>query len=319
MSPSPKATPRPAVSSGTAARSVRWSVLRLVDHVRVRVHGHGFVGEPAEELQRLRVQVVVWLVRVDLEHVAVPLKQAVGRVRHVLGLFAAEPGVPGCLAAGAVDEGAGEADVLPHPVAVLVDLEGCGAAECAPGVIGQAVQVRHGRADWGVDLVVDHQHRAVPAVANEACRAVSAVRRRFTTVEPRHVGLCQQLVGEPRGQRQQPRRVGHQRPVAGHRVRRSVAARRGGPEHRPDAAGQRDPQPSCRAPAEERPPGQIVVGRACFVHHRLPPTAGPTANWWASGAPPMHSPWGRVQISASMRFRLQRTISLPLPKTSTRP
>ena len=196
----------------------------------VRVDDDGLVREAAEALDRLRIAVGVLVVRVDLEAVAVRL----GADR--LGLLTGDPGLPRRAAAGAVVQRAGEAHVLAHALAAMVDLDVRRAAVDA-GVVDEALDRRDGRLA-AADLVVADQHAAVAAVADEGRHAVGIGGRRLAALEQGHVGLRDDRVAEALRQRELAGRVGDQRAVA------DLAGRRGlcgaGAEQPGDAAGEHD-------------------------------------------------------------------------------
>lgn len=190
-----------------AVRSV--GVLGEVDGAG-RVDGYRLVRVAAQELQRDRVDVGVPVERVDLEHPAVVLLEHAALA--LLGLLAGQPRVPRGAAAGAVVVGAGEADVLADPVALLVDDDVRRPAPCA-GVEGQAVERRHAVRLVAADLVVVDQNHAGAVL--EHGRAVGVARRRLAALEQRLTGVGDDLVREAGGQREQAGGVGDERAVPG--------------------------------------------------------------------------------------------------------
>ena len=197
-------------------------VLGEVDVAAVGVDRDGLVLEPAQRQDRLRVLVGRRVERVDLEDVAVVALEAVGSGQGV-DLLAGQPGVPRGHAAGAVGGGAGDADVLPDSVAVPVDLDD-GGAPSGPGIVGQAVEVRHGQlgAEGVADLVVVDHHGAA-AVAPEGAGAVVVAGGELARLERGHTGFADHLVRESLGQREALRGIGDQWAVSG--LRRSAGIR----------------------------------------------------------------------------------------------
>ncbi len=158
-------------------------VLSEIHVTRVGVDHHCLVGESTECLDRFRIAVAAQVVGIDLEDVAVVLQETTASFGFVL--FAGQPGSPRCHASSTVAEGACQRDHFGEAPTVLVSGEGCGAAKCRTGIVGETGTVRNRLNGRGSVLVVRDQNVAGASLTPEASGAVVAGGRLLSAVGQR--------------------------------------------------------------------------------------------------------------------------------------
>jgi hypothetical protein len=240
--------------------------------VAVLVDREGLVRVAAERLERDRVGGLA--VAPDLEDVAVVL-QAGGAVRLGLGLLTGQPGAPRRVAAGAVGEGAGDADPLAEVLAVPVDRDhGAATGRADAGVVHGAFDRRYAERAGAADLVVLDQQVLAPAGVEDR-RTVVQGRGRLPGPELGLAGPGDDPVPEARRQGEDAGGVVQQRrerPVRG--VRRVPRTGRGLGERRDGAdGGEADSRGAGGGTPEDGTAGNRHDGAPWYVGGRAAPDA----------------------------------------------